>query len=304
MSGQVDTSGTFTTNLFKYHYPRMAAVVEMLHSVDCGVVNPLYKEPAVSLSRALVLAKVMQVMSQHRTSEQHTVSRIIQIISYFTEKFMKFTTNSEIKNILEKILYYIEENGNVGLERFIDNCLGKIYHLKYPEMAETFEWREMDPLSEWIARALLDSETSARTRAYLAFQYGTEQVPSMATLMMIARKLLNGEPSDSGRYPEEKFNLYFNEIALWTAALQVYNRAIYAGIIEENCQFVTGLITIELRNFFAWLLTGNGEWIENQELLEYLMYVANGLSGKSSEIEAVELYTIILNLRGQLMKRF
>ncbi|ARW78111.1 protein G49 [Common bottlenose dolphin gammaherpesvirus 1 strain Sarasota] len=295
------TNSTFLNKLFKYHYPRIGAIVDMLHSVDCEVANPVYKEQAVRLSRVLALAKVLQTLVNHQMLEPFIIPRILDILSHYISK-MQTHYSGKISAAMAKVAKHIDAHGDDQLEAVLDFALYTSRRAQYTE--DDSEWVPITkPIGEWVITNSRGLDDGIRAAVYSNWAYGTGQIPSMAFLATISKRIFLNEELNFTHEEDNYFNTLFNQLILWTAALRVFRMAIHEGALLNVTNQTAGLLVEEMKAFFAWFASGGYEWVSTVAMLDYLFQLVNGLHEKLLDFEVVEIYTLVFNIRQTLVNQ-
>lgn len=275
-------------NFYKYHYPPTVDIIQELEAIKCKPLNPEYQGPATNLEKLIYLAKVIQILLQHKNQQCLIVTQIEDNIIYFLGELSKIS-NAKIRAKTTELLKIMTTQEG-GKEQKIMSGLLEIKKLKYYGI-KTSQLSDVESHVRWCMSLMMGIPESYTNEIFNAIVTLYEHyLYSISTFALLAKKIHLAESLSYTECPDGTFNSLFNLIVFWTTVLSMYRKVIYENLLDECVLEILNLLRKESREFFSWYdLTAPS--LGSETLVKFFEHLVRNLNVHSSPLTLSEIGT-------------
>ncbi|AAK38249.1 ORF41 [callitrichine gammaherpesvirus 3] len=245
-------SHKFFHNLFLKHYPDTMDVIHLINTVPTKPGVKWSDSPMCIIQRATILAKTLQVVHQHKLSEETAIPKILEKLKCFLKLLHHYSDPYEQKFIRETL-----DHISVSRDMFLEcnlwtlvRHLSKIHHPSSVNVEVTHPDR-----AAWALQYFDGLDSSVRCAVASTFTEGYNSMPSLTAVVNLAQVIL--EASAPSHEPCT-WTSFFNQVVIWTLALDKFHNCFYNRHIEGSIASLSQLLHIELKSLCHWMLSVNG----------------------------------------------
>ncbi|AIB03202.1 transcriptional control protein [Bovine gammaherpesvirus 6] len=285
--------------LFRWLYTEPKEILDMLESVtlpDTTKCMPENKHVILWLKRCMFLIKVYKVVAERKNSESGLLPCLMFNLKYHLEK-LQWVASAESKVLLEEVLTFINLYGDVNIESHIESALHTILKDNYTMAAFGAPPRKLSEYKyvEWFNDSLIPVIRD-RTRHDLCavFPDYRQCVPSITSLTITSKKLLDRRDMSDEFYGHKSFNYHYNQVVFWTTALKMYHGALWKNLLEVHMDYIRDLIKRELEAFMDWVSRNEDESCPLHSICDYMTALMETLEFQGhNEMLATQLFTFV-----------
>ncbi|AAM22149.1 unknown [Suid gammaherpesvirus 3] len=279
--------------LYNYFYPEITRVVWQLRNAKLSSSKRRNEHPLVqTLERSLFLLKVYDVLLQRRYTRNIICPNIVSNILFHLGK-LKEACPIACHYLFEEIFAHIEEVKDLHLEIELDKFLKTILSMKYTHAKNDCEVKLEQNYAYWAHGSMIMMSEQLLWMVTETLDDYRCSVPSLQALSKVSKAIFETAGHRTKLYPDYKFNMPFNQVVFWTAALRMYHLVLYEDTLTDYMCQIKELLNREISRFLKLIKTQQIYHYSIACMVSYIEYLLDEIDNIDLDSNVSQMYTYI-----------